>query len=509
MKKFWCMASLTLAAVLPASGVCSAAAVTADVPTGSIYYDYLDRLSSLGYLDSLPDGAQPYSRLLMARYVMEAQEHAKTRPMPAFLADQLKAMEKAFAPEIETLRGKRAQDDLALRSASAEFTEYHADQASYPETRAGQAPLADWQPFGRRSKGVTYQDGFQSILKAEYSGNIGHQAAVSLTPRLELQKGGSRLKLEEGYVKTQIGCTEFLLGREAVRYGQGTAGHFVLDDSAEPMTMLQIHSQAPEASRGFLRFLGKQDYHAFYARLEGDRENRGLRDYDHVGLLGLRADFTPASWATVGLMRVSMLGGNGNGLSRTDWRHWFTAHNDDAAGDRWNDIAGGDFRLRFPGVQLYGEIYGEDAAHMTPTQKGYRLGVYLPRLDPQGAWDFTAELAKNDKWWYVHQKYRNGWTYRGHMLGDDMGNDGRRMYFSVQHYLLKEMQIGLYYSRTAMNHGWRIHPTIHETGLTGRCHLGGGFYLDGELGLAKIDHAEGTLRSDRDVFASTTLRWFY
>ena len=70
-----------------------------------------------------------------------------------------------------------------------------------------------------------------------------------------------------------------------------------------------------------------------------------MTDYDDAGLIGIRADFSPTSYFTFGLSRLSMLGGDGNGLDSSDWGHWLYGRNDDADKDRWDDIAGGDFRL--------------------------------------------------------------------------------------------------------------------------------------------------------------------
>ena len=50
---------------------------------------------------------------------------------------------------------------------------------------------------------------------------------------------------------------------------------------------------------------------------------------------------------------------------------------------------------------------------------------------------------------------------------------------------------------------------VYEAALTGRLKLQDHFFLDGSLGLAKIDHADYTDRTDRNVFATATARWQY
>lgn len=56
--------------------VSAADQTTANVPVDSVYYQYLDKLSGMGYVKSLPNGAKPYSRMQLARWVLEAKEAA-------------------------------------------------------------------------------------------------------------------------------------------------------------------------------------------------------------------------------------------------------------------------------------------------------------------------------------------------------------------------------------------------------------------------------------------------
>ena len=86
----------------------AAPATTANVPVDSVYYTYLDKLSGMGYISSMPNGSKPYSRAMMAKWVAEAKAKAAEKPMPEYLADELAAMEKEFA-----------SDGIKLRSVTA------------------------------------------------------------------------------------------------------------------------------------------------------------------------------------------------------------------------------------------------------------------------------------------------------------------------------------------------------------------------------------------------------
>ncbi len=233
------------------------------------------------------------------------------------------------------------------------------------------------------------------------------------------------------------------------------------------------------------------------------------KDYDDAGLIGIRADFSPTSYFTFGLSRLSMLGGDGNGLDSSDWGHWLYGRNDDADKDRWDDIAGGDFRLSLPGVTFYGELYGEDQSHYMPSKVAYRAGIYLPKLTHDGSWDMTLEMADTSDAWYGHQRFNNGWTYHDAIMGDAMGRDARKYYGAIRHYLPHETSIGLYAQRTEMERGMRVHPTVNEFGLTGQTKLGQDVYLNGIIGYANVENADFTIHTDHDKFATATIQWRY
>lgn len=134
--------------------VSAADQTTANVPVDSVYYQYLDKLSGMGYVKSLPNGAKLYSRMQLARWVLEAKEAAKERPMAPYLADQM-------------------ADDVRLRSASVEMAYHHGDAFSYtyqPETMAG-----SWAPFSANRNGHKYGRNGGVAVSAEVSGNVASE----------------------------------------------------------------------------------------------------------------------------------------------------------------------------------------------------------------------------------------------------------------------------------------------------------------------------------------------
>ena len=79
--------------------------VTANVPLDSRYYSYIDKLEGMGYIKDMPTGTRPYSRLDIAKWIMEAQQVAADKPMPGYLKTYYDEMRAELAEEIAYLQG--------------------------------------------------------------------------------------------------------------------------------------------------------------------------------------------------------------------------------------------------------------------------------------------------------------------------------------------------------------------------------------------------------------------
>ena len=77
MKKL--LSAIAIAAALGCSCAAASPLVTADVPLDSSYYGYLDKLEGMGYIQDMPANTKPYSRLDMAKWVLQAEAIAQSR----------------------------------------------------------------------------------------------------------------------------------------------------------------------------------------------------------------------------------------------------------------------------------------------------------------------------------------------------------------------------------------------------------------------------------------------
>jgi hypothetical protein len=90
------------------------------------------------------------------------------------------------------------------------------------------------------------------------------------------------------------------------------------------------------------------------------------------------------------------------------------------------------------GVELYGELGGEDEAGGFLSNKAYLAGVYLPYLEPTGRLSVRAEYADlthqddNSGAWYRHRIYQSGYTYRNKIMGHHVGSGAEDFYVEME-----------------------------------------------------------------------------
>ncbi|MDD7380425.1 MAG: hypothetical protein SPI01_04845, partial [Succiniclasticum sp.] len=85
--------------------------VSTNLPVGSVYYDYLDKLDGMGYITDMLYGAKPYSRVDMARWTMQARSKTDTKQTPAYLERMISELEAELQPEIKAWEAYRAGEE--------------------------------------------------------------------------------------------------------------------------------------------------------------------------------------------------------------------------------------------------------------------------------------------------------------------------------------------------------------------------------------------------------------
>lgn len=493
MKKL--LSAIAIAAALGCSCAAASPLVTADVPLDSSYYGYLDKLEGMGYIHDMPANTKPYSRLDMAKWVLQAEAIAQSKPLPPYLQTRLDAMREGLSEEIAYLQGAGKINNVKLRGASVDLSYLQQDSAAYKYNNA----KAHWQLLNHNNNGYLYGDGFNAVGTLHISGSLSKDLAVGVTPRFSWDKDEhGDASLVEGYAKTHLGVWGITAGRQPMSWGVGRAGQLAFGSNATPQTAIKLNLLEPHTfDNGALKFLGKANVNVFASRLEGNRvaSSGSALEKDHAALVGVRVDIMPTDAFTIGLERMSML--------KKFNKHWLLGDNaDDAEKDNWNDIAGLDFKYRFPGVQVYASLYGEDQAHAFPCENAYNVGMYFPQLVPDGSWDLRVEAAKTNDAWYGHWVLKNGWTYKDAILGDWLGADAKRVYAEVNHYLADGGKLGLSYAWADMQ------PTAQHDGRLQEVELSYSKSLQKDL-LLHTAVGYGKLGDDTSKLVAVGLSWEY
>jgi hypothetical protein len=209
-----------------------------------------------------------------------------------------------------------------------------------------------------------------------------------------------------------------------------------------------------------------------------------------------------------------VLGGEGHELTAGDfWSFLIGTNAETQAEDKWNSIAGIDFRLRLPklhDLQVYGELYGEDQATAlgfipAPSKNAGILGIYVPKLTPDGDWDLTLEYGHTSNWWYTHWVYTDGYTYKGDIIGDAMGYHGTRYFARLTHYTTKG-NYSLNTEHVTQDLDAAYPQEITSVWITSHNKLKDNLFLDGSFGVANIenkDYVSG--RESRNYLSSLKL----
>ena len=504
MRKILCAS--VMAGLLGISALASASPlVTPNVPLDSEYYTYLDKMEAMGYIEDMATNARPYSRLQVATWLAELNPAG----MPLYLRVHYNEMVEDLAEEIAYVQqGDNTAsfgNTLGLKNMETSFTYVDADHTSY--AYKGQRVNASWQPLNKNNNGYRYGDGANFVGKLNISGNLNEDWALSLTPRFSYdddQHGDA--SLEEGYVKSHLGVWGIEAGKMPLQWG-GRQSSLAYSNNATPHTMVKLNLLEPyEIEHGFFRFLGKANVNVFYSQMEGNRRAKAedfsslwQREDDHAHLIGVRMDFVPQDYFTFGLERISMLRG-----FDSDWITGDNAYEN----DKWDDIAGFDFRLRFPGVQLYGELYGEDQAGYFPSDNAYTAGVYFPQLTADGSWDLRLEGSKTKSGWYGHGRFVNGWVYKDAIMGNAMGGDALQYTAAINHYLDNGDRLGLSYCNTDFARSHKHNMGMREYTINYSTKLEKNMYLDAMVGYAKLENVDHKKDHEDDTtMVGLGLRW--
>ncbi len=442
MTRFYSFLFFTLL-IIPLTTRISSASTFVDIEDTQIY-NILSRLEAEGVVNDGLLSTKPLSRKEVVRLTREAEVNAEGQS--EFIKSLVQDLKQRVKPE-EFEAG-------SLKPLDAVYAKYiytNADVLSlaYPGAVREKEQALNYNNDGDLyGRGSNYRTGFISRLD-----DLG-PFSFYLNPEFSSSDGSERGVLKKGYGVLGFSWIDIIAGKDSQWWGPGYNGAILQSNNAEPLTMIKFTGPEPLQLPWIFKFLGPFQYSLFVAKLEKDRA-----DFPEPYLDGLRFDFKPSPYIELGLERIVLLGGQGRPLSTNQWINSFIgmeAHPNKTESDYTDSESGFDVKVTLPfkrqAVQVYWERDGEDGRMHTPLPYKYAdlVGVYLPRVFAFERIGLRAEYAVNrtpvnPNAWYAHGAYTSGMTYKGMIMGHNMGTNSQDSFLELS-YTIPEKNMGLFLS---------------------------------------------------------------
>ncbi|HKH94638.1 MAG TPA: capsule assembly Wzi family protein [Gemmatimonadaceae bacterium] len=430
-----------------------AQAQTASVPPLDEAYADLDRLSELGFLDSVIVAQRPYSRREMGRILRAARERSNQlgeRSQSQLITDLelsigdgiLRRLEMRFSREIEEIQ---PTDALFKPVEDAQLAVYYTDvlRRGFVGTygRTLEATMGSLLP---RRLGTIPAAGTTTWL--EISQRLEATSWLAFTLRERAQYAWAKdTALEGGTAEIVLGTMRMRyrnvaleIGRSQLSWAQSADEGLFIAADAPALDLISLSSDEPFVLPSVLRVLGPTKATLFVADL-GPSQVRS-----HSKLLGYKVSISPSPRAELGASFFNHYGGEGGRPSSFGDRlidflpfvDIFRRHNytdSSRALDVDSDkLLGLDGRLRIGGLRgvvLTGELLIDDfdVRRIPKLFTGYgsqALGITLPRfISPVLSLKLMA--THMGILTYTHSALSNGITTRGRLIGDELGPDAK------------------------------------------------------------------------------------
>jgi len=249
------------------------------------------------------------------------------------------------------------------------------------------------------------------------------------------------LSLRSGWKNVRLSA-----GRESLWWGPAVHGNLLLTSNARPVDHVRIEGDSPWRLPWFLRHLGKWNATWFAGRLDDPDRS----DFPNPNLTGARVNWRPFAWFQAGASRTVMFGGDGSGFKWTPGALFdllLGANENRKTGTREADNdnrASVDAGLYLwplfrhlpvlDGGRAYIEVGGEDSPQ-TGLLPSAPASVYGLELVARGVLlrGELADFSQEDRTvWYSHYRYRDGYYYRGRVIGHPTEGDTRQWNVDVE-----------------------------------------------------------------------------
>jgi len=440
-------------AAVAVAGAQAHAQGTATIPPSDEAYEDFDRLSELGFLDSVIIGQRPYSRREIGRILRAAREKSnqlgegsqsqRITDLELSIGDGiLRRLEMRFSREIDEIR---ESDALLAPAEDARLTLHYTDVArrgfvgTYGSTLdATMGSLLPRRPGTIPVPGTTGTVELAQRLEASswLAFTLRERADYAWAKDTSLRRGSAEILL--GSMRARFRNVALEVGRSQLSWAQSLDEGLFIAADAPALDVVSISADRPFVLPSLLRLLGPTKASLFVADLGPSR----VRSYSK--LLGYKVSIQPSARAELGASFLNHYGGEGGRASSLGNRlvdflpfiDIFRRHNYtdssrtlDVDSDK---LLGVDGRFRIGGLRgvvVTGEMLIDDfdVKRIPKLFTGYgsqALGITLPRfISPLLSLKLTAKHMGILT--YTHGALTNGIATRGRLLGDELGPDAK------------------------------------------------------------------------------------
>lgn len=423
-----------------------------DVPIHHWSYGAVERLAAMGLCKGLGLGMRPVTRDWMAERISEALKTVEEKDLnispelASQIEEDLLRLSYEFALELKQL-GISVLDDEKIHQPGQPF---RWKEIAFQTGFLNEGLLTSFKrdtssSLIENSQGFRLKDGFNGRWQLPSWLGIGDWFAVTLDPSLRTQKGDSAdLDFEEASAKVAYQNLEVKAGDLNFWWGPGYHGALLLTNNPRPLQAFSLRTRNAFQLPWKFKCLGSWQAQLMGAQLEEKATPSRPR------LAGTRLEWSPHRRIVAGLSHTTLYGGKGE----TDRFSTFFKAIDPTTGggetERADHLAGGDIRFFFPefarwvklgsGLELYGELYGEDTTGFyIPIFTSTLEGLLITDLFTWRGLDFRFEGAKTDAIAYEHFVYKSGYRFKNEFIGHSLGEDADDIFLRLtQEFFLDE-----------------------------------------------------------------------
>lgn len=423
------------------------------LPLDSWIYPALDRLSSLGYIDTAFFGLRPWTRKSILNMLDDFSGRVNDSNDDDAISIYL-AVENELNSEM-----LRAPVHVEIDSIYSRFIEISGDAPLTSSFEFGQTLINDLgRPYSQGFNAITGFRGraeagrFTLSFGAEYQHAPGYGPLSPVIQNIIANRNGgpgfdvltpeqqfgvssrNNFRILDANLSYHLWGHEISVGKSEMWWGPNKGGSFLWSTNAEPIYMFRINRVEPLYIPFLSRIIGPIRYDNYFGDLKGHI------DPNQPWVFGNKVSIHPFKDLELGFSRSCEFSGKGYSplTFGTFWNCFISGGDFLQAGQRRYDVGDRrgnfDFRWRLPFLRKSVTIYTDSLADddpsplANPRRSAWAPGIYISHLPYLSKWDLRFEAPyTNEKAYpggaYTNHGYRDGFTNKGQLIGYWIGRD--------------------------------------------------------------------------------------